>query len=220
MKQRFLLILIFACAFMVSTKAQISKDAVWVGGSIGYNQTKSGTDTPYTKSNSFHISPAIGLVVKDNLVVGISLTYGHGKIKNNGSELENKFNDYGAGIFVRKYIPIVNRLYIFGEASANYENIKSESTSAFGQNSRTKVVTKSSIGSLEVIPGISFAVTKKFLLETSLNNLLGVAYTKTEIKNTTSPGNTKPIITKANQFTAGISSGGKVEFNVGFRFLL
>ncbi|MFL5745382.1 MAG: autotransporter domain-containing protein, partial [Niastella sp.] len=134
MKQRIVLSLVFVCAFMVTTRAQISKGAVWVGGSIGYNHQKFGTDTPYTKTNTFNFSPAVGLVIKDNLVVGISLTYGHGKTNNNGSEIERKNNNYGAGIFVRQYIPIVNRLYLFGEAGANYEYSKYNSTSNYFPN--------------------------------------------------------------------------------------
>jgi len=219
MKQRFLLALVFVCAFMVNTQAQISKGSVWLGGSIGYNHQKYGNDTPYTKTNNFNFSPAVGLVVKDNLVVGISLTYGHGKTTNNGSEKERKNNDYGAGIFVRQYLPIVSRLYLFGEASANYEYSKYSSTSDYLQNGISIYTSKTSIGSLNVTPGLSFAVTKKFLLETSLNNLLGVAYMKGEITSTMSTSN-KPTVSKNEQFIAGLSSGDKTTFNVGFRFLL
>src|SRR4051812_42541372 len=129
MKQRFLLALVFVCAFMVTTRAQISKGAIWVGGSFGYNHQGNGPDTSYTKTNYLNIAPAVGLVVKDNLVVGISLLYGHGKTNTSNSGSGTKSNDYGAGIFVRQYLPIVSRLYFFGQASANYTSSKLKTNS-------------------------------------------------------------------------------------------
>jgi hypothetical protein len=221
MKQRFLLSLVFVCAFMVTTRAQISKGAVWVGGSIGYNQSKSGSDTPYSKTNNVNLNPAVGIVVKDNLVVGISLLYGHSKTEDNGYyRLENKSNTYGVGLFVRQYIPIVSRLYVFGEAGVNYRNSKGTSTYK-NYPGGSKSTSKGWVTGLNVTPGVSFAVTKKFHLETSFNNLLGIAYMKNEIKTEPPIGSgMKPTTTKNDQFTAGLSSGGKVEFNVGCRFLL
>ncbi|SEN65944.1 outer membrane beta-barrel protein [Niastella yeongjuensis] len=221
MKQKLLLSLVFVCAFMVTTRAQISKGAVWVGGSIGYSKGKSGVDSPIFKSNNFNINPAIGMVVKDNLVVGISLLYNHGKSEYNGQTTSEKTNTYGGGFFVRQYIPVVTRLYIFGEADAYFNSLKRNSIYGSVTNGVSKLTNKIWTAGLSVTPGVSFAVTKKFHLETSFNNLLGIAYNKSESKTELPAGSTsEPTINKSNEFTAGVSTGGRVEFNVGCRFIL
>lgn len=224
MKQRFLLSLVFVCAFMVTTRAQISKGAVWVGGSIGYSQSKNDFKDPIVqdyKTSSFNVSPAIGFVVKDNLVVGFRLTYGHDKTKNNSSISESKTNSYGGGIFVRKYIPIISRLYLFGEASAAYTASKGDETwkeYVNGSYVNVKKTTKGLGTNLNVTPGLAVAITKKFQLETSLNSLLGVAYVKSKIT-TDGPGSPYNNGT-TDQFTAGIFTDGKAQLNIGCRFLL
>jgi hypothetical protein len=219
MKQRFLLSLVFVCAFMVTTRAQISKGAVWVGGNIGYNESKlepSGTVIKPTKTNTFTISPAIGTVVKDNLVVGINLLYSHSKSENDGSTLESKTNSYGGGVFVRKYFPVISRLYIFGDANVSFTSTKNDRTLAnYGNGNAVKTTSKGWIGSIGITPGIAFAVSKNFQLETSLNNLLGVAYTSSK---TTGP--TDYYNGKLHQLTAGVYADGKAQFNIGCRFLL
>jgi len=220
MKQRFLLSILFVCSFMMTTRAQISKGAIWLGGNIGYNKSKMGSDTPYLQTSNLNISPAVGIVVKENLVVGIGLLYRRGKSEHNGNQLESKGNTYGVNIFVRKYIPVVNRLYIFGEAGAGYSTSKGHETWLnyyTNPATQTKSTSKGWSTGLNVTPGLSFAVTKKFHLETSLNSLLGVSYSKSETTpdkpNTGNPS-------KNENFTAGLFTDGKVQFNIGCRFLL
>src|SRR5688572_17217982 len=121
MKQRFLLSLLFVCSLVVTTRAQINKDAIWLGGHAGYSQSsdKGLSSSVTNKQTSFNISPAVGTAVKDNLIVGIFATYQNYKSKS-GSITNKKENAYGGGLFVRKYIPIVNRLYVFGDARAYF----------------------------------------------------------------------------------------------------
>ena len=213
MKQRFVLSLAFVCAFMVTTRAQISKGTVWVGGNVSYNSQKTdfSQNTPDYKNNKLSINPAIGTAVKDNLVVGIRLSYENGKTENNGALSEIKTHSYGGGVFVRQYFPVITRLYIFGDAGASFTSSKTDDTHI---DNNTKVTTtyKTKLASLGITPGIAFAVTKKFQLETSLNNLLSVAYLNSK------SGDPNPV--KTTQITGGVFSDGKAEFNIGCRFLL
>ncbi|OQP48681.1 hypothetical protein A4D02_08230 [Niastella koreensis] len=202
---------------MVTTRAQISKGAVWVGGSIGYNQTKQDpgiyNGKPY-KTTTLTINPSIGTAVKDNLVVGIELLYNQIKTENDGNSVKSKTNAYGGGVFVRKYFPVITRLYIFGDANAAYAATKNDRTLSTGTNPIV-VTAKGGITSVGITPGIAFAVSKKFMLETSLNNLFSVAYTSTK---TTGP--TDYYKSKSSQFAAGVFADGKAQFNIGVRFLL
>lgn len=223
MKQRFVLSLLFVCSFVITTRAQIHKGAVWLGGSIGYNQYKDvpkDTSVHDFKINTFNLSPAVGIAVKDNLVVGIRLTYAHTKTDNDGTVLDSKGNNYGGGIFIRQYIPVVNRLYLFGEAAAAYVSTKQTDTyNQFynGSYIKSHMTYKGWNGGVSVTPGVAFSVTKKFQLETSLNSLLGVTYSKNKITaERPTTGSDKTI----SQINAGIFTDGKVQFNIGCRFLI
>jgi hypothetical protein len=224
MKQRILLALIFVCAFMVSTRAQISKGSVWIGGTIGYNQNKNDykdTARKDYKTSSLNVSPAIGIAVKDNLVVGIRLTYGHDKSENNANVIESKGNTYGGGIFVRQYIPVISRLYLFGEASVAYSSSKGDATQedySSGTTVKVKTTSKGWGTGLNVTPGLAFSITKKFQVETSLNSLFNVGYGK--IKYTADKPSYNYLNQTTDSFAAGIFSDGKAEFNIGCRFLL
>lgn len=218
MKQKFLLSLVFVCTCIISSQAQINKGATWLGGSIGYSQNKQEMPQNTTnKSSALTINPVIGKVVKDNLVVGIKLVYGRDKSENsNGSTLESKTNSYGGGFFVRRYIPVVNRFYVFGDASASYISFKEKATQLdYNSNAHLKTTTKGWASSISVTPGVAFAINKSFQLETALNNLFGITYSnsKTSGANTFYPR-------KTDQFTAGIFTDGKIQFNIGCRFLI
>ena len=58
MKLKFLFSLL-ALTCMLSPQAQIKKDAVLLGGSIGYSKAKANTWQQTTKSKTFIFSPAI-----------------------------------------------------------------------------------------------------------------------------------------------------------------
>jgi hypothetical protein len=225
MKQRIVLSLVFVCAFMVTTRAQISKGAVWVGGTIGYSQSKmdyKDTGVKDQKTSSLNVSPSIGLVVKDNLVVGISLIYNQSKQENNGTVMESNTKSYGGNIFVRQYIPVISRLYLFGEASAGYVSTKGDGTQEdYVNGSYVKVKTSSKGWStgLNVTPGLAFAITKKFQIETSLNSLFNVGYGKMKYS-ADKPNSSYYQNQTTDTFTAGIFTDGKVQLNIGCRFLL
>jgi hypothetical protein len=219
MKQKFLLVLVCVFSLAATTHAQINKGSVWLGGSIGYNQSKQElSQTVTAKTSSLSINPAIGKAVKDNLVVGIKLVYGRDKSENSSSYLiESKSDSYGGGIFVRKYIPVVNRLYVFGDANASYISSKGKNTEVdYNTNLRVKTTTKGWTGGIGLTPGVAFAINKSFQLETTLNNLFGIAYYSSK----TSSSSSSFYPRKSSQFTTGIFTDGKVEFNIGCRFLI
>lgn len=203
MKQRFLLSLLFVCSLAVTTNAQINKGATWLGGQVSFGHSSTENAGLKNKQTSFYIGPAAGKAVKDNLIVGVLANYQHSKSKN-GSETTVKSTIYGGGLFIRKYIPVVNRFYIFGDARA-YFNVTSEKTS--------DIKIKGWDAGISATPGLSYGVTKNIQLETGLNSLFRIAYQKrnqeqgyTEYKN--------------NAFNAGISLDNTSPIYLGFRFLI
>jgi hypothetical protein len=196
---------------MITTRAQISKGAIWLGGNIGYNQNK---DAPGDQSNSykytsFNISPAIGKVVKDNLVIGFNLLYGQNNTEHIqvGIKNEVKVSNYGGGVLVRQYVPVVSRLYIFGDANAGFTLLKTDYINTYN-SSISKSTSKGWAANLGITPGLSYGITKKLHLETSLSNLFAISYTKSK-----SSGD------KYHRFSTGLATDGKAQFNIGCRFL-
>jgi opacity protein-like surface antigen len=208
MKQKFLLSLVLVCTFIVSTRAQISKGAIWLGGQAGYSQSsdKSGSITNQ-KQTGFTISPAVGKAVKDNLIVGIAANYLHYKTKSDQGS-SRKDDTYGGGLFVRKYIPVVSRLYIFGDARAYFNRVKSEDKSG-GYTTKIKGV---DVG-IAVTPGVSYAVTKSIQIETGLNSLFNTRYS-------TRKQNQGFTENKNNTFTTGLFLDNTSQVFIGFRFLI
>ena len=94
MKQKILLALVLICTCIASVNAQIKKGSIWLGGSLGYGITEndvSGT-APDAKSRTVSILPAVGLAVKDNLIVGVGLSYTNKRTENYGiTKLEKEF---------------------------------------------------------------------------------------------------------------------------------
>lgn len=207
MKQRFLLSLLFICTLAVTTQAQINKGATWLGGQIGYSQSsdKNGAVTN-SKQSSFTISPAVGIAVKDNLIVGIVANYAHSKTESYPNS-SRKDNTYGGGVFVRKYIPVVNRFYIFGDARAYFSSVKTEDKSS------NNTTTKGYDVGLSVTPGVSFAVTKSIQIETGFNSLFNTRYSNRKQKQAFTE-------TKSTSFNTGLSLDNQSQLFIGFRFLI
>jgi len=221
MKQKFLLASVVVLLISLTTKAQIGKGSVWLGGNIGYGSSRSTGVSPinnpssYAKSNSFWIAPAIGKAVKDNLILGISLTYQNVHYSNYAQYEKDNENYYGAGFFVRQYVPVLNRLYLFGQGNINFRYSKSEADLNSNYPSNTHNETKGWSAGLGFQPGVSFALNKKWQLETGFNNLLSVQYQSTK-----ETSNYVQYNGKNQQFSAGLNLDNASSFYVGFRILL
>jgi hypothetical protein len=209
MKQKFLLSLLFVCSLVVSTQAQINKGAIWLGGQASYNQSseKSLGSSTTNKTTGFSINPAIGKAVKENLVVGISAGYWHSKNKT-GSTTNSTSNSYGGGVFIRKYIPVITNLYLFGDARVHVSRgiEKGNSTSGNSKNKYWNIA-------ISATPGIAYAVTQNIQIETGVNSLFAAVYQRRDSKQGTSEG-------KSSTFNSGILLDNNTPIYIGFRFLL
>jgi len=217
MKQKCLFFLI-AVTCALTTRAQIEKGSLLIGTGIGYSQGKVKYDQSVaaTKTNTFTISPSVGVAIKENLVAGVRFAYSKQKQKityeaNNTLDVDNK--SFGAGIYFRRYVPLINRLYVFGEGTAAYTSIKQTSTQNYYNSKTEQKITGYSTG-LSFTPGISYGVCKKFQIEGGFNSLFSATYMKTKSTGTTY--NTQ----KADQFSAGIGQEDESMFYVGFKFVL
>lgn len=173
MKNIITLFLIATLGFCFTSRAQIKKGSIFLGGDIGGSsqKTKSSGITTNTQS-SLTLSPVIGIAVKDDLVVGGDAGYVFFSNKPGLSYSEFKQKDYSLGVFVRKYKPLgKSNFFIFLQArlGGDYNSIEQNLPSE-------RDITKGFSIGINAYPGISYAISKRLYLETGFNNLVSLDY--------------------------------------------
>lgn len=210
MKTKFLLF--FAVLFFaaISSNAQITKGKYLLGGSASYYS--SSTDN----NNSTYLNLQFGKVIKLNTVIGI--TGSLSASKNNTGNNNYKVYQYSAGIFYRKYKPLVEKLYYFGEADVVFQHGKNYG--AYFSNVGQNLFIKSNGAQLNFIPGLSYAVAKKMQLEITMPNLVSVTYARIKTIDSKLPQGVSPQ--KGNTFSANVNLNSSLinNFGIGFKLLL
>lgn len=213
MRRQVLLSGIIILLFVNILQAQISKGSLLLGGGIGFssNSTESGINK--STQRSFYVNPAMGVAVKTNLIVGGDLSYSYFKNLQSSFD-ESKYRNYGVGIFIRKYFPVSGKFYLFGQARAGV-NLIDNMNKGIPDYSMSEKGWGLNFG---VVPGISFAVSKKLHIESGFNNILFAGYQHTNKETITIAGSTK---SKQNSFSVGSDlSNFSSSLYFGFRVLL
>jgi len=208
--------LLAICVFISSMiHAQIKKGAIFLGGDIsiyGYNANSEASRQDTSKLNNYNFYPSIGWVAKDNLVVGVNLLL---SFSNRVDTYYNtKTNRLGAGIFVRKYLPLGKSFYLFANTSLNIQSLNSTFTV---QQNYHKKQTGYTINA-NLIPGISYQLNKSLFLEVALNGLINFGYEKinTEEYNF----NSGIYKTNSNNYYLYSNLGNGVPLQVGLRWII
>jgi hypothetical protein len=209
MKRIALLTIASFCLFSIAN-SQITKGSLFLGGSLGISsgEYKSTADT--SKSSFWYFNPVIGIAIKENSIAGIFLGYGRGT----GNDTEIEQNNYNAGLFFRKYKPLGKGFYLFGEGNLSYyHNLYEQDDPVNGYR-----LQKNSGITLGIFPGLSYAVGKRFYLETALTNLLSISYSKASSE--TKASSSAPLLKdEQSNFGMGVGAGGNIPINLGFRFI-
>jgi len=193
-------VLFLACSlFLYSAQAQISKGSILLGGSLGYGNNNTETGSNEFRTNSYSFRPSLGFVVKENRVLGFNLLYAH-----SGGNSTSAYNIYGGGVFYRLYHPLGKSFYLYGQGEVN------------GSSSKQGDIRQNSIG-LSAFPGIAYAVSKRFHLEISLNNMLNFGYTSSRTESNLTIG---PPPTKTSALSFGVDANPVSNLGLGFRILL
>jgi hypothetical protein len=220
---------LLAIAFVTFSiaQAQISKGSVFVGGSVIVLNQKIEQTGPFSSFTSqsnkqIQINPAVGIAIKENLVLGIELMYININAEQTTTSSSNsstlKGNQYGGGLFARKFFPVAKNLYLFGQAGLNYQTVNTKQTEVFGNPNQPSITeNKGGQTTLSLYPGITYALSKKFFLELGLNNLFAMQYT--DMKHTTnSPYNNAGTSTEKT-FSLSSSLNNASQFSIGARFI-
>jgi hypothetical protein len=216
--KKILLFTIISIGLHSIANSQISKGSLLLGGGVNISNSRyENADTPLqnkTHENYTTINPVVGIAVKENLILGVSLSYGRSENTTNSDPSNpsiDRYTSYSGGVFLRKYLVLGKNFYLFGQGDLGYTDYNQKSSSlsnSFNQNGwRT---------ALGFSPGISYALNKRFHLETSLSNLLNLSYEKYST-DVFSSGNQNSRVKRSFSFNSNASPFSN--FNIGFRFL-
>ena len=206
-------LLLFSILWMSAyAEAQIRKGSFLLGGGVGFSVARSPSSLGGQKQKGLNISPSLGIALKENLVVGLSGQYAFSDTKIPNSTYKQSSNAYSAGMFVRKYMLLASRFYLFGEGGLNFRKVKDKAD----YNGVVNSITNKSIN-LVLYPGLAYAIHKNFHLEVSLNNLLTLGHSwSKEVQNL----QTGTQINKGSSTYFSTNFSAASPLTVGFRMVL
>lgn len=217
-KMYFLFLTVLICSL---ANAQITKGDIILGGNVDYTNsttTNTGSNTKVkTRLSNLTIDPSFGKAIKDNLVLGFNIDYT--RSTNSSDEPNNgnlTGNGFGAGVFLRKYIPLGNHFYFFGQTALSGTYTHSSLHQAAGYQPLTDI-TNSSAFSLSFFPGIAYAINHKWQLETGLANFFGINYSHSK-ETATFTGS--PAETNTSNYFSVASELSSSSFLVGVRYFI
>jgi hypothetical protein len=173
MQKGLLLFLLFIAAARIS-HAQVNKGAYLIGGDISFNALSSSSpsaNNAHNDTKNLSLSPSFGKAIAPNLVFGIELSYFTAQSKDiaTGSPVTSAISkSYGAGFFLREYKALGKGFSI--STQENLVGAYATATNNDIQNGRGYSV------SFVFTPGLSYAITPRIQLETSLQNLFFITY--------------------------------------------
>src|SRR6478735_5459882 len=166
MNLKLLLSVVCVCTLLTTSYAQINKGTVWLGSNFSYSESK---DRPYQQLvdreiKTISVLPSFGVAIKENLVAGIFGNYTEEHKKNDNGYTDRKEKTYGGGLFVRRYVPVFKRFYIYGEGRLGYNGIESSGKVDYPGGSSSNKLKGWETG-VTFTPGISYGITQNIQLE-------------------------------------------------------
>jgi len=220
--------LYFLCAVVLgctAVQAQVKKGDIVLGGNLGYNHSSSKEDNSgitTSSGNNLAINPSFGKVIKDNLVLGFDVNYTHGSATYTGNNTTTG-NGGGGGVFLRKYKPLGNGFYLFGQSSltGNYTH-NAQVNPSVGQGQIQNETGDVTSFALQFFPGIAYALSPKWQLEAGLPSFFSITYSHAREKELFTGGVGIPTLTSEtnNNFSITSSLTGSNTLTVGVRYFI
>jgi hypothetical protein len=197
------------------TTAQIKEGVTLLGANFSVSTTSDkpdGVDKPF-KSTSLGFSPSFARAIRDNLVLGVDLSFSYGKAPSQYQV--NQLNSYGAGFFLRKYKTLGAGFFVFGQArvAVSYQD---NQTDYSGGTTWQRTDQRNLGGSLAFAPGIAYAISRRWQLETSVPNLASISYN--HFSSTTKISNQPDSHDRSDTF--GVTSTGNYILSLGLRYVI
>lgn len=203
MKKILLLSLVIFFVF-VSNAQLIQKNQKLIGGSLGFDigsTTDTSATSPETQTNNFSIflSPSYGKAIKNNFVLGYSLTLGFNSSRSKDYLDFHRSNGFqtGASVFMEKFHSLGKNFFLSTQLNLGGSYSSSKSKVSQGSYQFTSTTTGYSAG-LGFTPGLIYAFNKKLLMQFGLTNFIALGYHQDETG--TKGSNVPTTNSKHNQF--------------------
>lgn len=169
-----LLIILCILGFAHGAQAQTTKGTVVATGSFGFsvaNEHNNETDFE-ENTTSYLLSPRVGFIISDYLELGAFGTYSRSKTDTEAYKALNDMQfeeaeatDKAIGVYVKKYIPLTDKVALTGTGEIGYSRYKSAETEQ-DKADHIYYSLKRETASLEVAirPGFSFFASEKISL--------------------------------------------------------
>lgn len=202
--------------------AQPAKGQLFIGGSVGANQTSMPSDNSNSSENkrfSINISPNVGYVINDKVALGFSLNYGqynnkYDNISNSvTSNIKSHGANYGGSLFALYYKPLTEKLFFTLHSSLGY-NYGNSKTEIHYNNSITGYYidlqkSKTNNYALNISPGFEYFLTPRLGLNTSLGSL-GYSFISTN--------NNNGVKENSNSFSLNFFPVRLSDLSIGIRY--
>jgi hypothetical protein len=214
---------LFFCLLLTGfiSHAQIAKGTILLGGNLEYNESSASSNTASgtssNKATGLGLSPSFGKAIKDNLVLGFDVTYTH-NTNSEGPGYSDKADGFGAGVFLRKYKPLGNGFYLFGQSRLGGNYSHGSATAPNTTNEPVSDITNGFGFSLQFYPGIAYAINRRWQLEIALPNFFELNYNNS--KETVTYTGQSTEINKGNNFGVTSALTDANEFTVGIRYFI
>ncbi|RYF85945.1 MAG: autotransporter domain-containing protein [Chitinophagaceae bacterium] len=219
--RKFYFLAIASVCFSFLSQAQIRKGSVYLGGDINISSQKEeqlmpmpGGTNSEGKNTFIYIGPAVGIAIKENVFAGVDFLYGKSDSKYLNSPNSSKVSALAGGIFIRRYFPLANKFYLFGQVRLGYQKRNEDQTSLVNSD---RIEEDSWSVQANLFPGLSYNVYKSLYFEMGLNNLLQLGYLHTDRTQTSALGGS--ISTESKTFNLQSDLSGN-SLNIGVRFVL
>jgi outer membrane protein len=179
---RFLFITLFTFSFLNSSYGQL-----FTGGYMYFNNSNSESElnnnlSGKSASCTFTFSPTIGKFISEKLAIGFDLNVSINRTKSGiNDETINKSISYGGNPYIRYYALKWNKFSVFTEAYLGLDFSRSRYTFLNSTADGPKH-TRIFIGAY---PGLSYDISERFSLQSSLN-FLNIGYSYVTIKDDSS----------------------------------
>ncbi len=162
----------------LNEKFIIKKGTFNIGGKafVNLENHENEENLPEDRYKQFGITPNFGYAIKNNLMIGLGVGYSYSENKNHrinnsiAQRYKNINNRYSMFSYIKKYIPLGNKLAIYLQGEINYSENKNKnsSNSAASLNFDRRFWSQFFVG---VRPGISYFLNKNVAFEANLGAL-------------------------------------------------
>ena len=211
------LLIISLFTFSLSN-AQITKGNLFIGGDLYLaisNTNNTNANGDFSRNSNFGFSPTIGWATKENLVIGASILTSFSSYNYANSDNYNRSNRIGAGVWMRKYLPIGKSFYLFSNGMLSVQSLYNSNTIVAQPNFYKE---KGYSINASLVPGIAYQVNKRLFLDAALNNLFSLGYERrnSEYQNSGSPR----IKRVSNSLNLSSGIGSVTPLQVGMRWMI